>query len=99
MLGRVGVRVGKNISYDTFALQPYVQGNVWHEFASNLQQNLFVNNQNVPISLNRIGTFYQAGAGIAFQTATGWVGFGQADIRFGDKVKAYSATLAVRRQF
>jgi Autotransporter beta-domain len=98
-LARGGVRVGKTIAMETYAIQPYVQANVWHEFAGNLRQNLFVNNGNVPISLNRIGTFYQFGAGAAFQTVTGWVGFAQADVRTGNKVKAYSATVAIRHQF
>ena len=104
-LGRLGVRVGKSIQYDGYGLQPYVQANVWHEFAGNLKQNFFVAglggnpDSNVPIALSRIGTFYQAGAGLAFQTSGGWIGFGQADVRFGSKVRAYSATLAIRRQF
>ena len=98
-LGRVGVRVGKTIAYDTFALQPYVQGNVWHEFAGSLKQTFTANGSVVPISLSRAGTFYQVGAGLAFQTQDGWIGFGQADVRFGKNVKAFSGTIAVRRQF
>ena len=98
-LGRVGVRVGKTIAFTDFALQPYVQANIWHEFSGNLNQNFFVNNSNIAITQTRIGTFYQAGAGLAFQTSGGWLGFGQADVRFGDKVRAYSGTIAIRRQF
>jgi outer membrane autotransporter protein len=98
-LGRAGLRVGKTIQYGAYAIQPYAQVNVWHEFAGNLRQTFSDGGIDAPISLTRIGTFYQAGAGVAFQTQDGWVGFGQADIRFGDKVRAYSGTLAIRRQF
>ena len=98
-LGRAGLRVGKSIEYGGVAIEPYAQANIWHEFAGNLGQTYSVNGFNIPVSLSRVGTFAEFGVGAAVQAPGGWMGFAQADLRTGAKLKAYSGTIAIRKQF
>lgn len=86
-LGRVGVRVGTSVTVDKFSLQPFGTFSVWREFSSSASENFIQNQTSVPIGLDRVGTFYQAGIGISGQIiGTGAFGFVRGDVRFGDKI-------------
>jgi fibronectin-binding autotransporter adhesin len=86
LLGRVGVRAGVANQVGDMVFTPFVTGAVWHEFEGD-SQGAFVQGSSVaPMSVTRVGTFYQAGLGITGQAAVGGVGligFIRTDVRFG----------------
>jgi hypothetical protein len=102
LLGRLGARVGTTYVLDHFdlALQPFVAGSVWREFAGDTFTNFVTPNAAVPLTVSRIGTFGQVGLGVSGQVLkTGMLGFVRADYRFGENVSGYGLVAGLRYQF
>jgi outer membrane autotransporter protein len=100
LIGRAGLRVGTNYSFDTIALQPFLTGSVWREFEGDTTSSFSAAGGNVPISVSRIGTFEQVGLGVAGQVLnTGLLGFVRGDYRFGDNLRGYALNAGMRYQF
>lgn len=102
MLGRLGVRVGTTYVVNSFqlALQPFVTGSVWREFAGNTHSTFTTAGTSVPLSISRIGTFGQVGLGVSGQVLqSGLLGFVRGDYRFGDNLTGYALVAGLRYQF
>ncbi|WP_174512998.1 autotransporter domain-containing protein [Methylocella tundrae] len=101
-LGRAGVRVGTTYISDALqlALQPFVTGSVWREFAGDTHTTFVTQGASVPLSVTRIGTFGQVGVGVSAQVLkTGVLGFLRGDYRFGDSISGYALVAGLRYQF
>jgi outer membrane autotransporter protein len=107
ILGRFGLRFGTAFQAgDNLALQPFITGSVWHEFAGNtISRFVSANIANdpsafVPIVTDRVGTFGQVGVGISAQILdTPILGYIRSDFRFGDKLEGYAVNGGIRYQF
>ncbi|WP_395664607.1 NF038132 family protein [Methylocella sp.] len=101
-LGRVGVRVGTTYVFDQaqLALQPFLTGSVWHEFAGDTYTDFSSNGVTIPLSVTRIGTFGQVGFGVSGQILkTGLLGFVRGDYRFSSTIEGYGVVGGMRYQF
>lgn len=109
-LGRVSVRVGTNIATPTMALQPFVTGSVFHEFAGDVTTRfavgpdfssaLFGGPLTGTLVTNRVGTYGQVSGGVAGQVLnTGWVGYVRGDYRFGENIEGWTLNTGLRYQF
>ncbi|WP_156964611.1 autotransporter domain-containing protein [Methylocapsa aurea] len=101
-LGRFGVRVGTTVVLDRFqlALQPFLSGSVWREFAGSTVTNFNVGPTLVPLTDTRIGTFGQIGLGVSGQVLnSGFLGFVRGDYRFGANITGYALVAGLRYQF
>ena len=79
-LGRAGVRIGTTYVVDRFelALQPFVTGSVWREFAGDTHTTFETgaNYTQYQLTVTRVGTFGQVGVGVSGQVLkTGLLGF------------------------
>jgi hypothetical protein len=107
ILGRFGLRFGTAFqATENLAVQPFVTGSVWHEFAGNtvsrfVSANIAADpNAFVPIVTDRVGTFGQVGVGISAQVLdTPLLGYVRSDFRFGDKLEGYAVNGGIRYQF
>ncbi|NNM72740.1 autotransporter-associated beta strand repeat-containing protein [Enterovirga aerilata] len=107
ILGRFGVRFGTAFqATENLALQPFVTGSIWHEFAGNTVSRFvsanIANDPNafVPIITDRVGTFGQVGVGVSAQVLdTPFLGYIRSDFRFGDRLEGYAVNGGVRYQF
>jgi hypothetical protein len=107
ILGRFGLRFGTAFqATESLALQPFVTGSVWHEFAGNtvsrfVSANIVADpNAFVPIITDRVGTFGQVGVGVSAQVLdTPFLGYVRSDFRFGDKLEGYAVNGGIRYQF
>jgi len=102
--GRLGVRVGLfTLPVETIVLSPFLQLSAWHEFAGGVTSLLPTGTADVGAiasSTSRLGTFGQAGLGMAAASTTpGLSGFARGDIRFGDRIDGYALSVGVRNQF
>ncbi len=106
LVGRLGVRVGTSYAVtETFAVQPFVTGSVYHEFEESAGS-LFVANvtdATVPLTSDRVGTFGQVGVGVSGQVVTSattsLIGFVRGDVRFGEKIDGTALNAGLRLQF
>ncbi|ACK50841.1 outer membrane autotransporter barrel domain protein [Methylocella silvestris BL2] len=101
-LGRAGARVGTTYVFEQaeLALQPFVTGSVWREFAGDTNTTFSAGASSVPLSVTRIGTFGQVGVGVSGQVLkTGLLGFLRGDYRFGEKIEGYAVVAGMRYQF
>jgi hypothetical protein len=101
-LGRLGVRAGTTYVLEQFelALQPFATLSIWREFAGNSNTTFETPGVSAPLSVNRIGTFGQAGLGVSGQVLkTGLLGFVRGDYRFGDHIEGYAVVGGLRYQF
>ncbi len=101
ILGRLGVRAGTTfVAGDTLALQPFVTGSIWNEFAGNALSRFLPTSTVqgstdffVPIQTTRVGTFGQVGVGVTGQLlGTDLLGFVRGDVRFGDRLTVTRST-------
>jgi outer membrane autotransporter protein len=107
ILGRFGLRFGTAFqATESLALQPFITGSVWHEFAGNtisrFVSDTIVNDPNafVPIITNRVGTFGQVGVGVSAQLLDSpFLGYIRSDFRFGDRLEGYAVNGGIRYQF
>ena len=114
LTGRASIRLGTVITQGNVALQPFVVGSVFHEFAGNVRSTfrgddtqagfvggattLFASNGTV--STSRVGTYGHVGVGLAGTIIdTGWLGYARFDYRGGDNIDGYSFNAGVRYQF
>jgi hypothetical protein len=107
-LARIGVRAGfTSVVQNTVALSPFVTGSVWREFEQNAGGQ-FIAISSVPVTTvlttalttDRVGTFYQAGAGVSAQVLnTGFLAFVRGDFRIGNKLDAASLHAGARYTF
>ena len=106
-LGRLGVRVGTNVTAGNLSLQPFLTASVWHEFEgasiSSFNSNSPLPPSTIPtvtsitLSSTRVGTYGQYSAGIAAQlAATGWAGYARVDLRDGSKLEGVSVNGGLR---
>ena len=114
VLGRASLRVGTTFTSGNLALQPFVVGSVFREFAGNVIStfegddrnavrdttglNLFT--QNGTITTSRIGTYGHIGVGIAGVVLdSGWLGYARIDYRAGENIESVTANAGIRYQF
>jgi hypothetical protein len=101
MLVHGGARVGTSfIVADTLALQPFGTLSVWRELGG--QSNATFANGGVtdPLTLSRVGTFYQVGVGLSAQVLnTGLIGFVRGDFRWGDDLNGAAVVGGLRYTF
>jgi hypothetical protein len=101
-LGRVGVRVGTTYVLDNFqlALQPFATGSIWREFDGPTHSTFVLGQTAVPLSVTRLGTFAQFGAGVSGQVLnSGFLGFLRGDYRVGENISGYALVAGMRYQF
>ena len=107
ILGRFGLRFGTAFqATESLALQPFITGSIWNEFAGNtvsrfVSANIAADpNAFVPIITDRVGTFGQVGVGVSGQLLdTPLLGYIRSDFRFGDRLEGYAVNGGVRYQF
>jgi hypothetical protein len=101
-LGRLGLRVGTSYVLDSvqLAVQPFLSGSVWREFADSTLTTFALPGAAVPLTDTRIGTFGQIGLGVSGQVLkTGFLGFVRGDYRFGQNIEGYALVGGLRYQF
>lgn len=104
-LGRASIRVGTNIVTPYAALQPFVTGSVFHEFAGDVTTHIAAApDLGLPLTgtlvTDRVGTYGQVSAGLAGQVLnTGWLGYARGDYRFGENIEGWTLNAGLRYQF
>src|SRR6266404_4090614 len=101
MLVHGGARVGTSfVVADALALQPFGTLSVWRELGGQSSATFANGGVSDPLSLSRVGTFYQAGLGLSAQLLnTGFIGFARGDIRWGDSLNGMSVVGGLRYSF
>jgi hypothetical protein len=101
MLVHGGARVGTSfVVADTLALQPFGTLSVWRELGGQSSATFANGGVSDPLSLSRVGTFYQAGLGVSAQLLnTGFIGFARGDFRWGDNLNGTSIVGGLRYSF
>jgi hypothetical protein len=101
MLVHGGARVGTSfVVADTLALQPFGTLSAWRELGGQSSATFANGGVSDPLSLSRVGTFYQAGLGLSAQLLnTGLIGFARGDIRWGDNLTGTSIVGGLRYSF
>jgi outer membrane autotransporter protein len=101
MLVHGGARVGTSfVVADTLALQPFGTLSVWRELGGQSSATFANGGVSDPLSVSRVGTFYQAGLGLSAQLLnTGFIGFARGDIRWGDNLNGTSIVGGLRYSF
>ncbi|MBI5112963.1 MAG: autotransporter domain-containing protein [Rhodovulum sp.] len=107
-LGRVSLRVGTNFTTQYAAVQPFITGSVFHEFAGDVTTRInsglsfqgFDITANGVMTTSRIGTYGQISGGFAAQALnTGWLGYVRGDYRFGENIEGWALNAGLRYQF
>ena len=102
-LGRINVRIGKDIAYNKYIFEPFITGSVFNEFADETKSVLHVSptdDVGVAIKTTRVGTFEQFSAGLNVKLAdTRVLAFIRGDVRTGDNVDGSAVTGGLRYQF
>jgi hypothetical protein len=101
MLAHAGVRVGTSVMLsDMLAVQPFGTLSIWREFSGLSHETFFQSGTADPVTVNRVGTFYQGGLGLSAQVLnTGLVGFARGDIRWGERLDGLSVVGGLRYTF
>ncbi|MDI4654924.1 hypothetical protein [Xanthobacter autotrophicus] len=99
--GSIGARVGAN-AYDaaTYRVEASLTGRLWYEFLGDNAVTIY--NPGLPFNTvdNFDGLFGEVGVGLNFFAKdSGWNGFTNADVKFGDSYVAGSAKGGVRYQW
>lgn len=100
--GRLGVRIGTTLLYESFALQPFAAASVWNEFAEDAKSSFVctgcafsINNE-----ASRVGTYGQFSLGAAVQVLnTGVTSYIRADYRKGDHIEGFGLNAGFRYNF
>ena len=105
-LGRAGVRVGTVYAFsDNLLVQPYVTGNVWHEFQGGSTEEFW---QVAGGQLRTTPAFYSTGVGTFGQFALGFstqspksgiTSYVQADLRVGSNIQGWGLTAGLRYSY
>ena len=108
-LGRLSLRVGRNIEGGTVVWQPFASVSVFHEFAGNTTATAafpaFIGpvtpvNAVATNTTTRVGTYGQYSLGLAGQVVnSGWLGYVRADYKDGDQINGWGASAGLRYQF
>lgn len=98
ILGRVSVRIGTTVAVGDVALQPFVTGSLFHEFAGDVTATALRTEGGVlTTSTSRFGTYGQVGVGAATVFGdSGWLGFFRADYKTGENVEGYGVNGGIR---
>jgi outer membrane autotransporter protein len=102
LLTRLGIRGGTSWVVDNkVVIAPFATLSMWHEFEKNAGADVnFPASQPIPVTVTRVGTFYQLGLGASFQVLnTGALGFLKLDLRSGDKIEGWSLNGGARYTF
>jgi outer membrane autotransporter protein len=102
LLTRVGVRGGTSWIVDNkVVIAPFVTLSAWHEFEHNAAAAVnFPASTPIPVTVTRVGTFYQTSVGASFQVLnTGALGFLKLDLRSGEKLEGWSLNGGARYTF
>jgi fibronectin-binding autotransporter adhesin len=101
MLVHGGARVGTSFTLgDTLALQPFGTLSVWRELGGQSSATFADGGVTDPLTLSRVGTFYQVGIGVSAQILkTGFVGFARGDFRWGDNLNGAAVVGGLRYTF
>jgi autotransporter-associated beta strand protein len=101
MLVHGGARVGTSfVVADTLALQPFGTLSVWRELGGQSGATFADSGVTDPLTLSRVGTFYQAGIGVSAQVLnTGFIGFARGDFRWGDNLNGAAFVGGLRYTF
>ena len=96
-----GARVGTSfVVADALVLQPFGTLSVWRELGGQSSATFANGGAPDPLSLSRVGTFYQAGIGLSAQLLnTGFIGFARADFRWGDNLNGTAVVGGLRYTF
>ncbi len=110
-IGRGTLRVGRNFTAGSLALQPFVTASVFRDFGADVKSRfqscpncVFAGGLPAEVraqtQTSRVGTYGQFSAGVAGQLLnTGWVGFVRGDYRTGDDIEGWTANGGIRYQF
>ena len=103
-LGRLGVRVGTDVTIGNVAVQPFVTVSVWHEFEGPALSTFNGSFNGLPttfqVSNSRLGTYGQYSAGAAWQVAnSGWAGYARLDVRNGSNIDGVGINGGLRYTF
>jgi outer membrane autotransporter protein len=100
------VRVGTVYPFnDNLAVQPYVSGNVWHEFdgatTTHFYQYSMAGLSTLPgIYSSGVGTFGQFSIGFSTQSPkSGFTSFVQADLQTGSNLQGWGLTAGLRYSY
>ncbi len=113
-LGRASIKLRTSVALDSIGLvaYPFVTASVFHEFANGLTASV-TSSGIIPtgpyagasylgggvLTVGRVGTYSQFGAGSAFQFAgTDWLGYARMDYRTGENIDGYSFSAGLRYQ-
>ena len=101
MLVHGGARVGTSfVVADALVLQPFGTLSVWRELGGQSSATFANGGVSDPLSLSRVGTFYQAGLGLSAQLLnTGFIGFARGDFRWGDNLNGTAVVGGLRYTF
>jgi hypothetical protein len=98
-----GARVGTSfVVGDALVLQPFGTLSAWRELGGQSSATFATGGVGVadPLSLSRVGTFYQAGIGLSAQLLnTGFIGFARGDFRWGDNLNGTAVVGGLRYTF
>jgi Autotransporter beta-domain len=96
-----GARVGTSfVVADALVLQPFGTLSAWRELGGQSSATFTIGPVADPLSLSRIGTFYQAGIGLSGQLLnTGFIGFVRGDFRWGDNLNGTAVVGGLRYTF
>ena len=103
---RAGVRVGTVYPFsDNMVVQPYVSGDIWHEFdgttTTHFNQLSSAGLSTLPgISSTGVGTFGQFSIGFSTQSPkSGFTSFVQADLQTGSNIQGWGLTAGLRYSY
>jgi hypothetical protein len=101
MLVHGGARVGTSfVVADKLVLQPFGTLSAWRELGGQSSATFTNGPVSDPLTLSRVGTFYQAGIGLSAQLLnTGFIGFARGDFRWGDNLNGSAVVGGLRYTF
>jgi hypothetical protein len=105
ILGRASLRIGTTFVNDTYTWQPFATASVFREFAGAARATTTATEApNVGAiftsETDRVGTYgvFGLGSSVVFGNS-GWLGYGRADYKTGEKIEGLNLSLGVRHQW